>query len=146
MRLLELRINPTIHRRAGLTTRQVIAATRKGLGTFLDTHPDFQAGIIVIAMRNHGGNMARLLLREVVGEKEEFHDGVGVVGFDIAGHEAPFPPILFEHAYALAGKMGLKRTAHAGESEGAGADLGGPWTTWDRTASGTARARGRTRS
>ncbi len=118
VRLLELRMNPLIHRRAGLTTRQVIAATRKGLGAFTAEHPDFQSGIIVIAMRNHGGNMARLLLREVIGEKEEFHDGIGVIGFDIAGHEAPFPPVLFTEAYALADSMGLKKTAHAGESEG----------------------------
>ncbi|MFH2054132.1 MAG: adenosine deaminase [bacterium] len=118
VRLLELRINPLIHRRAGLTTRQVLAATRKGLDTFSAQHPDFQAGMIVIAMRNHGGNMARILLREVIGEKDEYHDGVGVVGFDIAGHEAPFPPVLFAEAYELAGLMGLKKTAHAGESEG----------------------------
>jgi adenosine deaminase len=118
IRLLELRINPLIHRRAGLTTRQVIHATRKGFSTFGAEHPDFRAGIIVIAMRNHGGNMARILLREIIGEKEEYHDGVGVVGFDIAGHEAPFPPLLFKDAYALARQMGLRRTAHAGESEG----------------------------
>ncbi len=118
VRLLELRINPTIHRRAGLTTRQVIHCTRKGLSQFGSEHPDFRAGIIVIAMRNHGGNMARILLREVIGEKEEFHDGVGVVGFDIAGHEAPFPPVLFTEAYSLAEKMGLHTTVHAGESVG----------------------------
>ncbi len=118
IRLLELRINPLIHRRAGLTTRQVLAATRKGFSNFGKEHPDFRVGIIVIAMRNHGGNMARLLLREVLGEKEEFHDGVGVIGFDIAGHEEPFPPVLFRDAYDLATKMGLKKTAHAGESEG----------------------------
>ncbi len=118
IRLLELRMNPLIHRRAGLTTRQVIHATRKGLASFGVEHPDFKAGIIVIAMRNHGGNMARILLREIIGEKEEFHDGVGVIGFDIAGHEAPFPPLLFKDAYALAADMGFKRTAHAGESEG----------------------------
>ena len=118
VRLLELRINPLIHRRAGLTNRQVLHATRKGLSDFGKEHTDFRAGINVIAMRNHGGNMARILLREIVGEKEEFHDGVGVIGFDIAGHEAPFPPLLFKDAYALAAQMGLKRTAHAGESEG----------------------------
>ena len=118
IRLLELRINPLIHRRAGLTTRQVLAATRKGFSDFGKEYPDFRVGIIVIAMRNHGGNMARILLREILGEKEEFHNGVGVVGFDIAGHEAPFPPILFKDAYALATRMGLKKTAHAGESEG----------------------------
>ena len=118
IRLLELRTNPLIHRRAGLTTRQTIHATRKGLSRFVGEHPDFQAGIVVIAMRSHGGNMAKILLREVIGEKEDYHDNVGVIGFDIAGPEAPFPPILFGEAYDLAARMGLRRTAHAGESEG----------------------------
>ena len=118
VRLLELRTNPLIHRRAGLTTRQTIHATRKGLARFQNDHPDFQCGIVVIAMRSHGGNMARILLREIVGEKEEYHDNVGVIGFDIAGPEAPFPPILFTSAYELADRMGLRKTAHAGESEG----------------------------
>ncbi len=118
VRLLELRMNPLIHRRAGLTTRQVLHATRNGLVCFKDAHPDFRCGIVVIAMRSHGGNMARILLREIIGEKEEFHSDVGVIGFDIAGPEAPFPPVLFRKAYELAGKMGLHKTAHAGESEG----------------------------
>jgi adenosine deaminase len=118
IRLLELRINPLIHRRAGLSNRQVLHATRKGLLQFADRHDDFKAGIIVIAMRSHGGNMAKILLREVIGEKEEFHSRVGVVGFDIAGPEAPFPPLLFKDAYALATAMDLKKTVHAGESEG----------------------------
>ncbi|RKZ16932.1 adenosine deaminase [bacterium] len=118
VRLLELRTNPLIHRRAGLTTRQTIHATRKGLTRFQTVHPDFHCGIVVIAMRSHGGNMARILLREIIGEREDFHDNVGVIGFDIAGPEAPFPPILFTGAYELADRMGLKKTTHAGESEG----------------------------
>ena len=118
VRLLELRINPLIHRRAGLSNRQCLNATRKGLQKFQREHPDFQCGIVVIAMRSHGGNMAKILLREVLGEKEEYHSSVGVVGFDIAGPEAPFPPLLFKDAYALASKMGLGLTVHAGESEG----------------------------
>ncbi|HPF36977.1 MAG TPA: adenosine deaminase [Candidatus Krumholzibacteria bacterium] len=118
VRLLELRINPLIHRRAGLSNRQCLNATRKGLQQFQQEHPDFQAGIIVIAMRSHGGNMAKILLREILGEKEEYHSSVGVIGFDIAGPEAPFPPVLFRDAYDLATRMGLKKTVHAGESEG----------------------------
>jgi adenosine deaminase len=118
VKLLELRTNPLIHRRAGLSTRQVVHATRKGLAKFGETHPDFRAGIVIIAMRNHGGNMARILLREIVGEKEEFHAGPGVIGFDIAGPEPAFPPILFAKAYELAGKMGLGLTVHAGEAAG----------------------------
>jgi adenosine deaminase len=54
----------------------------------------------------------------VIGEKEDFHSRVGVVGFDIAGPEAPFPPLLFRAAYELAGYMHLHKTVHAGESEG----------------------------
>lgn len=118
VRLLELRTNPWIHRRAGLSTRQVVHATRKGLAKFGESHAGFRAGINIIAMRNHGGNMARILLREIIGEKSEFHNGPGVIGFDIAGAEAPFPPVLFVKAYELASKMNLGLTVHAGEAAG----------------------------
>lgn len=118
IRVLELRTNPFIHRRAGLSTRQVVHATRKGLAKFGNKHPDFRAGINVIAMRNHGGNMARILLREVIGEHANFHNGPGVIGFDIAGAEPPFPPILFAKAYELASTMDLGLTVHAGEAAG----------------------------
>jgi adenosine deaminase len=118
VRILELRTNPFIHRRAGLSTRQVVHATRKGLARFGEEHPDFRAGINIIAMRNHGGNMARILLREVIGEHADYHNGPGVIGFDIAGAEPPFPPVLFARAYDLARKMNLGLTVHAGEAAG----------------------------
>lgn len=118
VRTLELRINPTIHQRAGLTTRQIFSAVRKGMRDVVRAHADFRAGIVAIAMRSHGGNMAKILLREVVGELDRFHNDLGVIGFDIAGPERPFPPILFVEPFALAAKMGLKKTVHAGEDEG----------------------------
>ena len=118
IRTLELRINPAIHTRAGLTTRQVLHAVRKGIMKFQKEHEDFDAGIIVIALRNHGGNMARILLREIAGEHHRYHDRVGVVGFDIAGAERPYPPILFTAAYELAVEMGFFKTVHVGEDEG----------------------------
>lgn len=118
VRVFELRINPVIHRRAGLTNRQVLNAVRGGMKRAQDKFPDLQMGVTVIAIRGHGGNMAKILLREVVGEMAVFHDSPGVVGFDIAGAERPFPPILFQEAYALARKMGMRLTAHAGEDSG----------------------------
>lgn len=124
IRTLELRINPTIHQRAGLTTRQIFSAVRKGVRDVIRAHDDFRAGIVAIAMRSHGGNMAKILLREVVGELDRFHNDLGVVGFDIAGPEKPFPPVLFIEPFALAEKMGLKKTVHAGEDEG-------PSKVWD---------------
>lgn len=118
VRLLEIRINPVIHRRAGLTNRQVLNAVRGGIKKANQLYPDMEAGVIVIAIRGHGGNMAKILLREVVGELAEFHDSPGVIGFDIAGAERPFPPLLFKEAYALARRMGMSLTAHAGEDTG----------------------------
>ncbi len=107
VRILELRINPVIHRRAGLTNRQVLNSVRVGMKDAVARYPDLKVGITVIAIRGHGGNMAKILLREVVGELAAYHETLGVVGFDIAGAERPFPPILFKDAYALARKMGL---------------------------------------
>lgn len=118
VRLLEIRINPVIHRRAGLTNRQVLNAVRGGIKRAQALYPDLEAGVVVIAIRGHGGNMAKILLREVVGELAMFHKSAGVVGFDIAGAERPFPPILFKEAYALARRMGMSLTAHAGEDTG----------------------------
>jgi adenosine deaminase len=118
IRTLELRINPIIHRRAGLTTRQVLNAVRAGLKKACILHPDLKTGIICIAIRGHGGNMAKILLREIAGEDERFQRGIGVIGFDIAGAERPFPPLLFREAYSLAATMGLQRTVHAGEEMG----------------------------
>ena len=62
--------------------------------------------------------MACILLREVIGEHADYHNGPGVIGFDIAGAEPPFPPILFAKSYELADKMGLGKTVHAGEAAG----------------------------
>ncbi len=118
VRALELRINPIIHRRAGLTSRQVLNSVRAGMKDSLARYPDLELGITVIAIRGHGGNMAKILLREVVGELAAYHQSPGVVGFDIAGAERPFPPVLFKEAYALAAQMGLRLTAHAGEDSG----------------------------
>jgi len=118
VRRLELRINPIIHRRAGLTNRQVLNAVRAGMKDAQIRYPDLKLGITVIAIRGHGGNMAKILLREVVGELAHYHQSPGVVGFDIAGAERPFPPVLFREAYALARQMGFRLTAHAGEDSG----------------------------
>ena len=103
---------------ANISTEQMVGMAGQAAGSVGLAVSSWQlmgsVGIVIIAMRNHGGNMARILLREVIGEKEEFHDGVGVVGFDIAGHEAPFPPILFTEAYELAARMQRAAPAPSG--------------------------------
>ena len=115
---LEIRINPIIHRRAGLSTRQVIDAVRAGIADVEANYNDFTANIIIIAIRNHGGNIAKILVKEIAGCSAFIGIKNGVVGFDIAGAESGYPPILFKEAYDLARSMGLGLTAHAGEGAG----------------------------
>lgn len=119
VRLLELRYAPIIHTYAGLTLRQSIRAVLSGMNAFRESRPDLRTGLIVIAMRQHGPHIAKLLARQAVSEAKHLHRRCGVIGFDIAGMEQGNPPRLFREAYEIArlGKLGL--TAHAGEDEGA---------------------------
>lgn len=111
---LELRYSPVIHTFAGLTPRQSIRAVLSGMNHARQRH-DMKLGLIVIAMRQHGPHIAKILARQAIAEAQHLHARTGVVGFDIAGPERSHPPRLFKSAYEIArlGKLGL--TAHAGE-------------------------------
>jgi adenosine deaminase len=78
-------------------------------------HPRMKLGLVVIAMRQHGPHIAKILARQALAEAQHLHERTGVVGFDIAGPERGNPPRLFRSAYEVArlGRLGL--TAHAGE-------------------------------
>ncbi len=112
---LELRYSPIIHTFAGLTPRQSIRAVLSGMNHAADRHPPMKVGLIVIAMRQHGPHIAKILARQAIAEAQHLHARTGVVGFDIAGPERGNPPRLFKSAYEIArlGKLGV--TVHAGE-------------------------------
>jgi len=112
---LELRYSPTIHTFAGLTPRQSIRAVLSGMNHASRRHAGLRLGLIVIAMRQHGPHIAKILARQAISEAQHLHARVGVVGFDIAGPERGNPPRLFKSAYDIArlGRLGL--TVHAGE-------------------------------
>jgi len=111
---LELRYSPGIHTYAGLTPRQSIRAVLSGMNHARQRHA-MKLGLVVIAMRQHGPHIAKILARQAIAEAQHLHARTGVVGFDIAGPERGNPPRLFGSAYEIArlGKLGL--TAHAGE-------------------------------
>jgi adenosine deaminase len=111
---LELRYSPVIHTFAGLTPRQSIRAVLSGMNHAQKRHP-MKLGLIVIAMRQHGPHIAKILARQAIAEAQHLHERTGVVGFDIAGPERGNPPRLFGSAYQIArlGRLGL--TVHAGE-------------------------------
>jgi len=111
---LELRYSPVIHTFAGLTPRQSIRAVLSGMNHASKRHR-MKLGLIVIAMRQHGPHIAKILARQAIAEAQHLHSRIGVVGFDIAGPERGNPPRLFRSAYQIAelGKLGL--TVHSGE-------------------------------
>src|SRR5262245_21051266 len=115
VRTLELRYSPVIHTFSGLTPRQSIRAVLSGMNRAHKRHGQLKLGLIVIAMRQHGPHIAKILARQALAEAQHLHERTGVVGFDIAGPERGNPPRLFKSAYEIArlGRLGL--TAHAGE-------------------------------
>ena len=112
---LELRYSPVIHTFAGLTPRQSIRAVLSGMNHAARRHPQLRLGLIVIAMRQHGPHIAKILARQAIAEAQHLHARTGVVGFDIAGPERGNPPRLFRSAYQIAGLGRLGLTVHAGE-------------------------------
>jgi adenosine deaminase len=121
VRTLELRYSPIIHTYAGLTLRQSIVAVLSAMRERIRMHgPDrLRCGLVVIAMRQQGPHIAKILARQAISEAHHLHRVCGVVGFDIAGAERGTPPRLFRDAFEIAAKGGLGTTAHAGEDEGA---------------------------
>ena len=120
VRTLELRYSPIIHTYAGLTLRQSIVAVLSAMRERIRSHgPDrLRCGLVVIAMRQQGPHIAKILARQAISEAHHLHRVCGVVGFDIAGAERGTPPRLFRDAFEIASKGGLGTTAHAGEDEG----------------------------
>lgn len=114
--LVELRYSPIVHTYAGLTVRQAIQAVLSSMNWAGRTY-GMKTGLIIIAMRQHGPHIAKILARQAIGEGQQFHSRCGVVGFDIAGAERGNPPGLFREAFDLARKGGLGLTVHAGEDE-----------------------------
>jgi adenosine deaminase len=70
--------------------------------------------IVATAIRNLGAERAEAVARRLATDRHPY-----VVGFNLAGDEAGYPPQLFAAAYAIAAGSGLGCTVHAGEHAGA---------------------------
>ena len=73
-----------------------------------------EARILIAAIRNFGVEAAVAIARRHADERHPY-----VVGFNLAGDEAGFPPGQFREAYEIAAASGLGCTVHAGEHAGA---------------------------
>lgn len=111
----EQRYAPEQHQAGGLALQEVVDAVRAGLeegvAEAADAGRTIRVGQIVTAMRHadRGHEIARLALD---------NRGAGVVGFDIAGAEAGFPPSRHHRAFATLRRASFPVTVHAGEAAG----------------------------
>lgn len=147
VRHLEVRFAPQLHMSDDLSFSQVMHAVDAGLrqargeinGAMPADEPEFDYGIIVIAMRFFAPNFSRYykalsavhsysdpteiirmasneLARATVRLRDE--SDVQVVAFDLAGSEFGYPAGDHEEAFAYVHKHFLKKTVHAGEAYG----------------------------
>lgn len=111
----ELRWAPEQHLQGGLNLDEVVEAVQAGIDAGIDEAAEaghaIGVGQLVTAMRHadRGMEIAELALR---------HRGDGVVGFDLAGAEAGFPPSRFADAFDLLAREMFPATVHAGEADG----------------------------
>ncbi len=111
----EVRFAPELHVEQGLTLDQVVQAVLDG----------FQAGMRAAAANGHPIRVGTLLTamrhaarsREIAELAIDFRDR-GVVGFDIAGAEAGFPPTRHLDAFEYLRRENFRFTIHAGEAFG----------------------------
>ncbi|EXF24335.1 adenosine deaminase [Nesterenkonia sp. AN1] len=111
----EVRWAPEQHQTQGLSLDEAVEAVQEGLNQGMETVAE-QDGVIVVgqlvsAMRqsDRADEIVEVALR---------HRDKGVVGFDIAGPEAGFPPSRFADAFTRLATEMLPTTVHAGEGDG----------------------------
>ncbi len=106
----EIRFAPELHTERGLRLDEVVEAVLRGYGEGTKG-TDLDVGVICSAMRQaaHSTEIAELAVR---------YRDQGVVGFDIAGPEAGFPPTRHLDAFQLCLRENVHITIHAGEAFG----------------------------
>ena len=106
----EIRMAPELLTDGGLTLDEAVDAMLSGLRRGTEDRP-ITAGLIVTAMRQAARSVeiAELAVR---------HRDEGVVGFDIAGPEAGYPPTRHLDAFHLIARENFHFTIHAGEGFG----------------------------
>jgi adenosine deaminase len=109
---VELIASPDHADAAGLTDAEHFGGIAQGIDDARAEH-GIEARIVATALRHLGAERAEVLARRLAAERHPY-----VVGFNLSGDEAGYPPGLFAAAYAIAAGSGLGCTVHAGEHAG----------------------------
>ncbi len=111
VRLAELRFSPAfLCRPAGLDWDRALEAIREGLGDAEAAGSPVTVGLIAIFSRDYGMASAERTVEFALRHRED------LIGFDIAGSEAGYPPSMYAEVIAPIRGSGLGLTAHYGES------------------------------
>src|SRR4051794_29065519 len=110
---VELIASPDHAAAVGLTDADHYAGIAQGIDDARADH-GIEARIVVAAVRNLGVEAAEAIARRHAEDRHPY-----VVGFNLVGDEAGFPPGPFARAYEIAAASGLGCTVHAGEHAGA---------------------------
>lgn len=108
----EIRFAPQKSMDGGLTMKLVVEAAIAGLNDEV-----MPARLILCCMRGKAEEVHDLNIATIETAREYL--GKGVVAADLAGAEALFPTSDYADVFALARKLGVPFTIHAGEAEGA---------------------------
>jgi adenosine deaminase len=106
----EVRFAPEQHTRTGLSLEQVVEAVLAGFADAGREH-GIRVGTLLTAMRHQARS------REIAELSVRYRDA-GVVGFDIAGAEAGYPPTRHLDAFEYLQRENAHFTIHAGEGFG----------------------------
>ena len=110
---VELIASPDHAGAVGLTDDEHFGGIAAGIDDARRDH-GIEARILATAIRNHGVETAEALARRLAEHRHPY-----VVGFQLAGDEAGYPPEPFARAFEIAAGSGLGCSAHAGEHAGA---------------------------
>ncbi len=110
---VELIASPSHAASVGMSDADHFGGIAQGID---DARAEFgiEARIVAAVIRNFGVEEAEAVARRLAEERHPY-----VVGFNMAGDEAGYPPGPFRGAYEIAADSGLGCTVHAGEHAGA---------------------------
>jgi len=109
---VELIASPDHAKAVGLSDADHYAGIAQGIDDARAVH-GIEARLIVAAIRNLGVENAEDIVRRHADDRHPY-----VVGFNLVGDEAGYPPGQFARAYEIAANSGLGCTVHAGEHAG----------------------------
>lgn len=110
----EIRFAPQYARFTGYSQQEFVEAARDGLKEALAKYPAMKASLILCCMRGDDNREENIETIRMTAR----HLDSGICATDLAGAESLFPTEMFADVFALAKKLDIPYTIHAGESAG----------------------------